>query len=214
MSIVLNSLTKFSKLSVGKHVVTAKQRHKSGESLFPLIIALSGLPPLSKVWVDYEPMPKNTFKFRVNDNDIYYLVKEEVDYDPTKTETLSLSYFKLNDIIKISGPMPWIIDDVDEKIQTALGMSHLNSLEIYGFGSKSVVANEFLDLLCSYDHPEYGLDKLNFTFFYPQCEPFEEEVVSRLSNICPRLTNLQLSEMYLLKKAGRLSLVSMIRQII
>ena len=44
--------------------------------------------PLTKVWVDFEPQPKNTFVFRINGEDIYNLVKEEVDYDPSKTETL------------------------------------------------------------------------------------------------------------------------------
>ena len=75
---------------MGKHVVSAKQRHPQ-DPLFPLAVALSGLPPLTKVWVDYEPQPKNTFKFRVNDADIYSLVKEEVDFDPTKTEALGVA---------------------------------------------------------------------------------------------------------------------------
>ena len=82
MSILLNTHTKFGKLAVGKHVVTAKQRNP-GDLIFPLIIALSGLYPLTKVWVDYLPLPKNTFIFRVNDADVYSLVKEEVDYDPS-----------------------------------------------------------------------------------------------------------------------------------
>ena len=82
VSVLFNQLTKFGKLSVGKHVVSAKQR-SSGESIFPLAIALSGLHPLTKVWVDYEPLPKNTFKIRINDADFYSLVKEEADFDPT-----------------------------------------------------------------------------------------------------------------------------------
>ena len=82
---LLNMLTKFGKLSVGKHVVSAKQR-SAGEPIFPLAIALSGLHPLTKVWVDYEPLPKNSFKIRINDADFYSLVKEEADFDPTKTE--------------------------------------------------------------------------------------------------------------------------------
>ena len=44
--------------------------------------------PLTKVWVDYEPQPKNRFIIRVNDADFYSLVKEEADFDPTKTELL------------------------------------------------------------------------------------------------------------------------------
>ena len=54
VSVLLNMLTKFGKLSVGKHVVSAKQR-SSGESIFPLALALSNLHPLIKLWVDYEP---------------------------------------------------------------------------------------------------------------------------------------------------------------
>ena len=88
-------MTKFGKLSVGKHVVSVKQR-SPGEPIFPLAIALSGLYPLTKVWVDYEPLPKNSFTIRVNDADFYNLVKEEADFDPTKTEPISV-YLIIND---------------------------------------------------------------------------------------------------------------------
>lgn len=87
-------VTKFSKLTVGKHVVCANKRN-SEVSLFPLAIALSSLHPLTKVWVDYLPQPKNTFIIRVNDADIYSLVKEEVDFDPLKTEKLKV-YLNIN----------------------------------------------------------------------------------------------------------------------
>ena len=56
--------------------------------MFPLALALRGLAPLIKVWVDYEPHPKNRFVIKVNEEDIHSLVREEVDYDPTKTEAL------------------------------------------------------------------------------------------------------------------------------
>ena len=130
MSVVLNTLTKFAKLAVGKHVVTAKQKNPK-DPVFPLAVALSGLPPLSKVWANYEPQPKNTFSFKVNDADIYSLVKEEVDFDPSKTETLTTN-LNVNDQedLAISGSSPWIIDDIEEKIQNALGMGHLHSLDI------------------------------------------------------------------------------------
>ena len=60
VSVVHNTLSKFAKLAVGKHVVTVKQRY-TGDKLFPLIVALNGLYPLSKVEVDYKPQPKNSF---------------------------------------------------------------------------------------------------------------------------------------------------------
>ena len=83
VSVLLNTLTKFAKLQVGKHVVNAKQRSNRGDPLFPLCIALSGLNPLTKVWVEYSPQPKNTFIIKVNDADVYSLPKEEIDFDPT-----------------------------------------------------------------------------------------------------------------------------------
>ena len=110
--------------------------------------------------------------------------------------------------------MPWIIGDVEDKIQTALGMGHLTSLDIDRLDSKSWVANEFLDVLTCYDFPENGIDKLNFINFKPKCEPFEEEVVSRLANICSQLSNLRLENMKKLSESGRMSMVSLFRQII
>ena len=160
-------------------------------------------------------MPKNIFVFKINGEDIYSLIKEEVDYDPTKTESLKLD-FKINDQTEwaISGITPWIIDEVEDKIQIALGIDNLTSLQIENLDSKSWVANEFLDMLCSYDIPEQGLEKLTFYDFSKQCEPFEEEVVTRLANICPRLCHLKLSWIRRLTEAGRLSIVSLFRQII
>ena len=55
VSVVLNTHTKFAKLAVGKHVVSVKQRHSSQDPLLPLTIAINGLAPLTKVWVEYEP---------------------------------------------------------------------------------------------------------------------------------------------------------------
>ena len=49
VSVLLNTHSKFAKLAVGKHVVTAKQRNSSVEWGFPLTIALNGLDPLTKV---------------------------------------------------------------------------------------------------------------------------------------------------------------------
>ena len=47
-SAILNQHTKFAKLQVGKHFVSAKQRHAQ-DYVFPLTISLNGLGPLSKV---------------------------------------------------------------------------------------------------------------------------------------------------------------------
>ena len=86
--------------------------------------------------------------------------------------------------------MPWIAEDVSGKVESALGMKHLTSLYIYDLNCKSWVTNEFLDLMCSYDLPEQGLNKLTLTYFSKQCEPFEEEVMTRLAAMCPNITYL------------------------
>ena len=109
--------------------------------------------PISKVEVRYEPHPKNSFTFKVNDEDLYSLTKEEVDFDPSKTEPLNVK-LKVNEIEANSGSMPWIIDEVEERIQSALGMNQLSSLDIQELNATSWVANEFLDLLTCYDMPE------------------------------------------------------------
>ena len=163
VSVVLNTQSKFAKLAVGKHVVTAKQRH-SGDKIFPLAVAVRDKAPLEKIQVDYEPQ-KNIFKIRVNDEDFYSLVKEEVDYDPSKTDDLGITFF-INDKKDwvIRGFVPWITDDIEDKISTTLGADQLTSLEISFFSCKAVVANEFLDLLTFYV-AEHGLDKLDLRKF-------------------------------------------------
>ena len=85
--------------------------------------------PVVKVSVSYEPQPKNIFTFRVNDEDLYSLTKEEVDFDPSKTEILKV-ILKVNNIEAIPREAAWIIDDVDERIQSVLGLSQLSCLEI------------------------------------------------------------------------------------
>ena len=102
-------------------MISGKQRH-SKDPLFPLTIALSDLSPLTKVWVDYLPHPKNTFAIKVNGADIYKLVKEEVDFDPTKTETLGVKVLQINNKTVMRGSLPWFIDEIEDKIETALGM--------------------------------------------------------------------------------------------
>ena len=86
--------------------------------------------------------------------------------------------------------MPWIINDVEEKIQSALGMGHLHSIDIDRLDSKSWIVNELLDALTCFDLPEQGLNKLIFNYFLPQCSPFEEDVITRLANMCPHIKHL------------------------
>ena len=95
-------------------------------------------------------------------------------------------------------------------MQAALGVDPLTSLHIEGLNCKSIVANEFLDALCCYDMLDHGIDMLTLDNFL-EFEPISEEVVSRLAEICPRLSHLQLSGMYWLTETGRLSIVSLFR---
>ena len=74
---------------------------------------------------------------RVNDADFFTLVKEEVDYDPTKTKTLHVN-LNINDKKNnnndpewtIDGRVPWIVEEVSDKVESALGIEQLTSINI------------------------------------------------------------------------------------
>ena len=83
-------------------------------------------------------------------------------------------------------------------------MSHLTNLRIENLECKSWVANEFLDVLTCYDLPEQGLDKLTLSSFRENCFPLEKEVVTRMANMCPHLSELCLISMFDLSEASRL----------
>ena len=77
----------------------------------------------------------------------------------------------------IQGITPWIIDNVEEKIQTAQANTPIHSLCIGVLEAKSWVANQFIDLLLCQDISENGLEKLTLNNFHQNCEPFEDEVM-------------------------------------
>ena len=95
-------------------------------------------------------------------------------------------------------------------------MGHLNSLEVSGLDSKSWIANELLDALTCYDLPEEGLNKLVFHDLTSQCLPFEEEVISRVANMCHSISHLELSRMFngSHNRTIRLSVANLFRQIV
>ena len=100
-------------------------------------------------------------------------MKEEVDFDPSKTEQLG-TFLNINDKKDINGEdglewpidgyIPWIVDEVEERIETALGKDQLTSFSLLALNCKAVVANEFLDLLTCYI-AENGLEKFLFRNF-------------------------------------------------
>ena len=79
-------------------------------------ISIVGLAPLLKVWADYLPPPKNQFIIKINGEDYYTLVKEEIDFDPSKIEAFNCGYLKLNEVEVQTGSIPWILDEFEEKI--------------------------------------------------------------------------------------------------
>ena len=101
-------------------------------------------------------------------------MKEEVDFDPSKTEQLGV-FLNLNDKKDsngyeglewpIEGSVPWIAEEVEEKISTALGTDQLTSIYIDQLKCEAVEANEFLELLTFYV-AEHGLEKLDLRQFY------------------------------------------------
>ena len=99
---------------------------------------------------------------------------------------------------------PWIVEDVEEKISTALGANQLTCVRIHELVGKAVVPNEFLDLLTFYV-ADNGLEKLEMRRFRIESEQggtldiqnahFDEEVLTRLANMCPRISTLTMTGM-------------------
>ena len=63
------------------------------------------------MWVDYAPHPKNQFIVKVNGQPYHSLPLEEIDFDPTLTETIA-SNLKINSEVAHSGTMVWNVEDI------------------------------------------------------------------------------------------------------
>ena len=71
-------------------------------------------------------------------------MREEVDFDPTKTEELNVK-LSINDKKDINNEpawvidelMPWILEEIESKIEVALDMENLTSLHIESLNCKS-----------------------------------------------------------------------------
>ena len=157
----LNKLTKFARLQVGKQIVTSKQRQGSQNALYPQSIAVSGHAPLTKVWVDYQPPPKNKFDLKVNDKSYYTFVKEDIFADLSKVEVFDCQSLKVNDTCAHTGSMPWILDQFEDKINTVYAGVPLESFEIVWLDCKTQVVNQFFDFIVSQDLADESFKKLN-----------------------------------------------------
>ena len=103
VSVQLNQRTKFAKLQVGKQIVTAKLRQGSQNQLFPQSVAMVGLAPLAKVEADYLPPPKNQFIVKINGDEYFTLVKEDLGVDLSQIEVFKCDSLKVNDTDVLSG---------------------------------------------------------------------------------------------------------------
>ena len=56
--------------------------------------------------------------------------------------------------------MPWIIEEVEEKLNKVYQGKPLESIEIEGLECKSFIANQFFDFIVSLDLADNGLKKL------------------------------------------------------
>ena len=71
--------------------------------------------------------------------------------------------------------------------------------------------NQYIDLLLSQDIAEHGLQKFKIMNIYQECEPFEDEIMTRLAQRCPNIKQLELTGMHKLSEAGRMQLGSLFR---
>ena len=145
--------------------------------MFPQSIALSGLAPLYKVEADYSPPPKNEFIIKVNGDDYYYLPKEYVDFDPSIIEVFKCQSLKLNGDEAISGSIPWILEEVEDKMNEVYKGLPLESLEVIELDCNSTVVNLFFDMMASQDLKDDSFEALIINKMTQQCFPLEDDVV-------------------------------------
>ena len=67
--------------------------------------------------------------------------REEIDFDPTKIDAFNFRNLKLNGIEVDTGIMPWILEEVEEKIYKVCKKSPIESLEIECIDCNSSVMN-------------------------------------------------------------------------
>ena len=77
--------------------------------------------------------------------------------------------------------MPWIIERVEEKMDTVCQGNPLESLQILDLKCKPEVANGILDFMASQDLANDSLSKLVIKELWLECFPIESDVVSRLA---------------------------------
>ena len=96
-----------------------------------------GLVPLAKVEADYLPPPKNQFVIKVNGDEYYTLVKEDLGVDLSQVEFLRCKNLKVNDDDVFSGSIPWVLDQFEDKLNRVYKGQPLESLEIVELDCKS-----------------------------------------------------------------------------
>ena len=71
------------------------------------------------MWVDFAPHPKNQFIVKVNGQPYHSLPREELNYNPSLTETFS-AILKINNEAAHTGNMAWSVEDIEEKVTQVL----------------------------------------------------------------------------------------------
>ena len=67
---------------------------------------------------------------------------------------------KVNDVKALTGKMPWILDQFEDKINTVYQGQPLESLEVDELDCKSQVVNQFFDFMVSQDLADDSFKKL------------------------------------------------------
>ena len=145
--------------------------------MYPQYITLVGDAPLYEVEVDYFPPPKNEFIVKVNVHDYYTYPKEYVDFNPSIIEVFKCKSLKLNDDEAHNGSMPWILEIVEDTMNSVYKGLPLESLEVIELDCKSTVVNLFFDLMASQDLKDDSFTELIIDRMTQQCFPLEDDVV-------------------------------------
>ena len=107
------------------------------------------------------PPPKNKFQIKVNGEDYFSLVKEELGADLSQVEVFKCQSLKVNDLEALTDSMPWLLDQFEQKINSVYQGQPLESFEIKELDCKSSVVNQFFDFMVSQDLADESFKKLS-----------------------------------------------------
>ena len=178
-----NRQTKFTKVQLGKHCATVRNKKLNQDGVWPIVLVCNDLQ--LKIAVVYE-VKSNLFVISVNDQPYLRLpyVSPNQNYGDAEEELFTAT-IAVNDKVAIEETMHWNFFSVSEQIEEALGEEKMSTFSVKNLMCKSYITNEVLDIIANQIiSEEEGLASVVLHDFEEKSGPFDESLLERLAQSC------------------------------